>query len=184
MHGGSVSAASDGANRGSTFTVSLPLLEDERNSTKTEPRTAAAEDSLALELKDVSVLVVDDERDARGLIKRVLEEHGARVTMCGSGAEAIQLVPTVRPDVLVSDIGMPQMDGYEMLRRVRELGAARRGDVPAIAVSALARSEDRSRALREGFSVYVAKPVEPYELVATVARIRNGETALKGSRIS
>ena len=109
--------------------------------------------------------------DARDLIKRVLEDCGAQVFTAGSVDEAIPLVESELPHVLVSDIGMPGSDGYELLRRVRALGPERGGKVPAIALTAFARSEDRTRALRTGFLVHVSKPVDPSELVATVASV-------------
>jgi CheY-like chemotaxis protein len=115
--------------------------------------------------------VVDDEADTCRLIRRVLEDYHANVITASSVSEAIPLLESSRPDVLVSDIGMPDVDGYEFLRRVRALGAARGGKTPAIALTAFARSEDRTRALMAGYSVHVSKPVEPQELMATVASL-------------
>jgi CheY-like chemotaxis protein len=117
------------------------------------------------------VLVVDDQPDARDMIKRVLEDCEADVATAGSAAEALRAVEEGRPDVLVSDIGMPDVDGYELLRRIRALGPPPGGHLPAIALTAFARSEDRTRALRAGFLAHVAKPVEPSELLATVASV-------------
>jgi len=128
-------------------------------------------DFVSMELAGLTVLVVDDQPDARELILRVLEDCSARVLTAGSAEEAVPLVESGRPDVLITDIGMPGADGYELLRRVRELGPARGGRVPAIALTAFARSEDRTRALRSGFMVHVSKPVDPSELVATVAAV-------------
>ena len=127
------------------------------------------------------MLVVEDQADARDLIKRVLAECDAEVLTASAADEALRAVERDRPDVLVSDIGMPDVDGYELLRRVRALGHARGGRIPAIALTAFARSEDRTRALRAGFLVHVAKPVEPSELVATVASVvgRTGEPAVE-----
>ena len=117
------------------------------------------------------MLVVDDQPDARELIERVLEDCAAAVVTASTADEALALVEAERPDVLVSDIGMPDADGFELLRRVRALGPERGGRVPAIALTAFARSEDRTRALRAGFLVHVSKPVDPSELVATVASV-------------
>jgi CheY-like chemotaxis protein len=130
-----------------------------------------------MDLTGVKVLVVDDNADARALIQRVLEACGASVTTAGTAADAVLAVEHVRPHVLVSDVGMPEADGYELLRLVRGLGQARGGGLPAIALTAFARSEDRTRALRAGFLHHIAKPVEPSELVATVASVvgRTGE---------
>jgi CheY-like chemotaxis protein len=115
--------------------------------------------------------VVDDEQDARELIKRVLEDCEAKVLTAGSAAEAMTLLEDQKPDVLVSDIGMPHVDGYDFLRQVRSLKSENGGRIPAIALTAFARSEDRTRALMSGYQVHVSKPVEPAELVATVASV-------------
>jgi CheY-like chemotaxis protein len=130
------------------------------------------------DLSGVTVLVVDDEPDARELIERVLTECRAHVLTASSAEQALAMLQRERPHVLVSDIGMPNVDGYEFLRRVRALGHAAGGAIPAIALTAFARSEDRTRALRAGFLVHVSKPVEPSELVATVASVagRTGHT--------
>jgi CheY-like chemotaxis protein len=125
----------------------------------------------SINLSGIKVLVVDDEIDARDLIRRVLSDCHAEVVTAGSAADALLLVENERPNVLVSDIGMPDIDGYELLKRVRALGQSRGGRMPAIALTAFARSEDRTRALRAGFLVHVSKPVEPSELVATVASV-------------
>jgi CheY-like chemotaxis protein len=101
----------------------------------------------------------------------VLEECGAQVYAAGSASEALELVERERPAVLVTDIGMPDVDGFQLLRMVRGLGEARGGKVPAIALTAFARSEDRTRALSAGFIVHLSKPVEPSELVATIASV-------------
>jgi PAS domain S-box-containing protein len=182
LHGGTVRVHSLGENRGTTFVVQLPVMAVHRHP-GAEPRlhpagpVAGSVEFRISDLTGIKVLVVDDEPDARNLIKRVLEECRAQVLSAGSADEAILLVEKERPDVLVSDIGMPDMDGYELLRRVRALGPSRGGRVPAIALTAFARSEDRTRALRAGFLIHVAKPVEPSELVASVASVtgRTGE---------
>jgi CheY-like chemotaxis protein len=119
----------------------------------------------------LKVLVVDDDADARHLIHRILSDCKAEVLTAGSAAEALPLIEQHPLDVLVSDIGMPEVDGYEFLRQVRALGPQRGGEVPAIALTAFARSQDRTRALLAGFVVHVAKPVEPHELIATIASV-------------
>ncbi len=166
---------SPGEGRGTTVTVHLPLTVVHRLAAgvRQHPRTPDAGPAAvrAEELAGLKVLVVDDQADARDLIKRVLEDCAATVLTAGSAADALALVERERPDLLVSDIGMPDADGFELLRMVRALGAARGGRVPAIALTAFARSEDRTRALRAGFLVHVAKPVDPSELVATVASV-------------
>ena len=136
-----------------------------------------APDFSNINLTGIKVLVVDDEGDARDLVQRVLSDCNAEVFTAGSARDALLLMENERPNVLVSDIGMPDIDGYELLRRVRTLEQSTGGRIPAIALTAFARSEDRTRALRAGFLVHVSKPVEPSELVATVASVtgRSGE---------
>jgi CheY-like chemotaxis protein/two-component sensor histidine kinase len=174
LHGGTVRAESAGEGRGATFVVHLPVSvvrRDSRVGERVHPRTAdpSSSDFKVVDLSDIKVLVVDDEADARDLIKRIVEECGAEVLTAGSAMEALQMVEQDRPHVLVSDIGMPGVDGYEFLRRVRALGEAKGGKVHAVALTAFARSEDRTRALRAGFLYHVSKPVEPSELIATLA---------------
>lgn len=176
LHGGTVQVKSAGEGQGSTFTVQLPLIavvSDADCERRSHPRTptAAVADFIMAELSGLKVLVVDDEADARDLLRRVLTDCNAIVFSAGTADEALLLVEREKPDVLISDIGMPNVDGFELLRRIRALGQARGGDVPAIAFTAFARSEDRTRALRAGFQTHVSKPVEPSELVATVASV-------------
>jgi len=176
QHGGTVRATSPGEGHGATFTINLPLTVVHRSTDDGErlhPRggRSVATDFKRLDLSGITVVVVDDHDDARDLIKRVLEECDAKVVTASGAAEALATVERERPDVLVSDIGMPEVDGYELLRMVRALGPAKGGGLPAIALTAFARSEDRTRALHAGFLVHVSKPVEPSELVATVASV-------------
>ena len=177
QHGGTVHAMSPGEGRGATFSIHLPLTVVHRRTdgegrqptgTGTSP---GASEFKRLDLSGITILVVDDQDDARELIKRVLEECDAHVVTAAVASEALAAVEAERPDVLVSDIGMPGVDGYELLKRVRALGPAKGGRLPAIALTALARSEDRTRALHAGFLVHVSKPIDPSELVATVASI-------------
>jgi signal transduction histidine kinase/ActR/RegA family two-component response regulator len=174
LHGGSVRAISAGEGQGATFTVCLPLTVVQRDGElgrRLHPRGMSGSAPLFRppDLSGIKVLVVDDQPDARDMIKRVLEDCEADVTTAASAAEAVRAVEAGRPDVLVSDIGMPDVDGYELLRRIRALDSPSGGHLPAIALTAFARSEDRTRALRAGFLAHVAKPVEPSELLATVA---------------
>ncbi|WP_437683883.1 PAS domain S-box protein [Sorangium sp. So ce131] len=183
LHGGTVAVASEGEGKGATFTVTLPLggaAQPAPDSARDPRSTCAAEplgDYPGAELTGVRVLVVDDQADAREIAQRVLEESAARVTTAASAAEALALVERERPHVLVSDLGMPGEDGFQLIRKVRALGAERGGATPAAAVSALAREEDRARALGAGYQAHLAKPVDPAALVgvvATLARGRNG----------
>jgi CheY-like chemotaxis protein len=122
-----------------------------------------------IDLSGVQILVVDDEADARELIKHVLTQHGAEVRVAGSAPQALEMLRAHRPDVLISDIGMPHMDGYDLIRRVRTLRPLAGKRLPAIALTAFARSVDRTRAIMAGYQMHMAKPIEPQELVATVA---------------
>jgi PAS domain S-box-containing protein len=176
LHGGTVRAHSAGLGQGSTFTVQLPLVVMQRAADmepRQHPRTpeVALRDFESVDLTGVKVLVVDDQADARELIERLLTQCNAQVVTASNAHEAVILVEQERPHVLLSDIGMPDVDGFELLKRVRALGAERGGNLAAIALTAFARSEDRTRALNHGFRVHVAKPVEPSELIATVASV-------------
>jgi PAS domain S-box-containing protein len=175
QHGGTVHADSAGADHGATFTIELPgaSLQALALRAARAPSQAPAELAAPLlrDLSRVNVLVVDDEPDARELIKRILSDCCASVTVVASAGAALAAFDAGAPDVLVSDLGMPDVDGFELLARVRALGPARGGDVPAVALTAFARSEDRVRALQAGFGAHIAKPVEPNELIATVARM-------------
>lgn len=182
LHGGTVSVESAGLGLGTTFRVHLPVTAIRRDPNAAHPTAHkdTAVEFMPLDLTGIKVLVVDDEADARDLLARVLGDCHADVMSTGLVAEALLMIENERPHVLVSDIGMPDMDGFELLKRVRALGQSRGGNLPAIALTAFARSEDRTRALRAGFLVHVAKPVNPSELVATVATSvgRTGQTDL------
>ena len=133
------------------------------------PVSTALGDDACVKLRGLHVLVVDDEPDARALVKRLLENCEAVVATAGSAADALDMVLREVPDVLVSDIGMPGEDGYSLIGKVRSMTPAEGGEVPAVALTAYARSEDRTRAMLAGFNAHVSKPVEPAELVATIA---------------
>ncbi len=169
MHGGGVRAKSPGEGQGATFTVSLPIATIAPE--KVPPKQLGGQEVVCDHgiLAGVRVLVVDDEQDARQLIKRILAECRAEVWIAASAREAMDFLTRAMPDVLVSDIGMPEMDGYDFIRDVRSRMSPK--ELPAAALTAFARSEDRRRAMFAGFQTHVAKPVDPDELVAVVASL-------------
>ncbi|MEY2559998.1 MAG: hypothetical protein QOG51_413 [Verrucomicrobiota bacterium] len=173
LHGGSVSARSPGPNKGSSFTIMLPVATAISNDeARRHPRAGSGEIVREkLDLQDVRVLAVDDEADARLLIKRILSACGAQVETADSGAAAIPILRRTKPHVLIMDIGMPNEDGYTVMRKMRELAGDEGGNVAAIALTAFARSEDRRRAVLSGFQMHMAKPVEAPELIAMVASL-------------
>ncbi len=187
LHGGTVQARSGGAGHGSTFTVMIPLVgvyRRECDAKRDAPGAAEVADAAAESpdrLDGVRVLVVDDQPDTRELLKAMLEGCGASVTVAASTEEALGLLAQNVPDVLVSDIAMPGEDGYELIRRVRALPRERGGRVPAAALTAYARTEDRLRAIKSGFQIHVPKPVELNELAAIVASLaRRAEASAAG----
>jgi CheY-like chemotaxis protein len=137
-----------------------------------------------VDLSGVRVLVVDDEADARELVRRVLEASNAIVITASSAAEGLELLRRERPHVLLSDIGMPEEDGYALLRKIRDLPPSEGGSIPAGALTAFARSEDRRRALMAGFQLHVPKPVEPTELLAVVANLAGGPRRSRSAQSS
>ena len=182
LHGGSVEAASEGKGRGTTLTVRLPLVcegSDAEGIFPPRPALSGERFHPTPTLKGVQVLVVDDDPDARESIAVALEQSGACVHAVGSAAEAVESLERNPPDVLLSDIAMPGMDGYALLRQARaRLRGAR---VVAAALTAYAGEEDRRRALAAGFQMHLAKPVEPAELVATVAKLAYAARARLGA---
>jgi CheY-like chemotaxis protein len=162
LHGGTVRAESEGEGRGATFVVSVPIAPVRRPAS--EEATLHAWESL----RGVRVLVVDDEEDTRELVRRLLADCEAEVVAVETAHEALEEVQRFRPDVILSDIGMPQQDGYQLVRAVRALGDENGGGTPAAALTAFARPEDRQRALRAGFQMHVTKPVDANELILVV----------------
>jgi signal transduction histidine kinase/ActR/RegA family two-component response regulator len=176
LHGGTVEVESDGEGRGSTFTVKLPLAVELTGEVPVAGRPAMPQVWSAPDLlKDLRILVVEDEKDTRDLLVMALEGCGASVTSTVSVAEALEAFQRTTPDVIVSDIGLPGEDGYSFIRKVRASNGG--GRVPAAAVTAYAGAEDRRRALESGFQTHLAKPVDPSELVATVARLAGRRVA-------
>jgi signal transduction histidine kinase/ActR/RegA family two-component response regulator len=177
MHGGTVHAASKGPDRGATFRVKLPLTivhaEPELEAVRVHPRSDRfrADITFDRQLDGLSIVAVDDETDALGLLRTILEAAGARVTTVDSAPLALSALAADPPDALIADIGMPGMDGFSLIREVRQSLPSPARHVPALALTAYARSEDRIAALAHGFQMHVAKPVDPAELVLAVARL-------------
>ncbi|HYP87068.1 MAG TPA: ATP-binding protein [Polyangiaceae bacterium] len=178
LHGGRVEVSSAGPGQGARFVIRIPVtpvrstivsLLPQKDGPPTVREPAAL--SCPSEIASLKILVVDDEPDARELLKVVFERCGGEVTKVGSVAEALDVVGRLRPDVIVSDIGMPEEDGYSFIRKLRARAAHEGGSTPAIALTAYARSEDRHRALGEGFNSHATKPVDPQELLTVVANL-------------
>jgi len=178
LHGGAVRVRSGGTDKGSVFTVALPrtaiqpdpVPSTERYHPRSQKISDPEHDALIF-LPGVKILVVDDEPDARTLVKKILEECDATVATAGSAVEALEQLLKGKFDVLVSDIGMPEVDGYRLIRRIRKLTPEQGANIPALALTAFARSEDRMRAIRCGFNMHIVKPVERAELVTMVASL-------------
>jgi CheY-like chemotaxis protein/nitrogen-specific signal transduction histidine kinase len=168
IHGGTINAESGGDGRGATFTIRLPLVEATAKSF-VEPDQLKVSRSPQL-LSGLNVLIVDDDSDTLTLMQTALERREANVTAVSSAGEAIQAITLKRPDVLVSDIAMPDEDGYGLIKKVRSLENGASENIPAVAITAYAKEEDRERALLAGFQIYLAKPVELTELISVVAR--------------
>jgi CheY-like chemotaxis protein len=170
LHGGTIRVESPGEGQGSTFVVSLPLqvvreTPERQHPTGVKPRPRGQSE---IDLSGIKVLVIDDEHDARELVKLVLSRSKAHVISASSAEDGLDLLQSERPDVLISDIGMPVKDGYQLMREVRALPASRGGRISAIALTAFARSEDRTKAMLAGYQLHLAKPIEPRELAAAV----------------
>ncbi len=173
LHGGSVRAQSAGPGTGATFTVVLPVRAVQQH-VEPEPEAPAPPAAASLprgDLRGVRVVVVDDEPDARQLIATMLTNAGAEVEVAGSAREALEAVRKHRPDMVVSDIGMPDEDGYALVRELRALSPEEGGGIPTIALTAYTRTEDRNRALAAGFTTHIGKPVSPADLVNAVMNL-------------
>jgi CheY-like chemotaxis protein len=179
-----VSAQSEGEGRGASFIVRFPVaaVQSEIQAVTMAPAEtasrfagAAAAAISPVQLQGVRVLVVDDDDDARTLLKRSLAKAGAQAIDAASAKDGLKLLASFRPHVLISDVGMPELDGYDLIREVRARGLTP-DDLPAIALTAFARGEDEERSLSAGFQVHLSKPVDQNRLVATVASV-----AFKGS---
>jgi signal transduction histidine kinase/ActR/RegA family two-component response regulator len=175
MHGGTIDVSSAGLGHGATFRVKLPMmivhsLRDEEP--RVHPRAeSAAINVAAADLHGIHVLAVDDEPDALALVSEALEAVGARITTAPSAERALDALATELPDVVVADLGMPRMDGFQFIDRLRHHPNQQVREIPAAALTAYARSEDRMKAMRAGFQIHLAKPIDPAELITTIAAL-------------
>ena len=172
LHGGRVSAASQGVSRGSVFTIELPALTSAESEVVSLPMADPSSEMLDVDTADwpADIVVVDDEPDAGTVMKEILQQTGASVRLAASAVEALEMIRQNRPDLLISDIGMPQVDGYQLLRMLRSEEQAGQTPLPAIALTAFARPEDKRRAIEAGYLIHLAKPVESADLI-TAAKL-------------
>ena len=186
LHGGHMEVESAGLNQGSRFTVLLPILAVGMvPSTRTDSSDVGSDDAFPAEyLRGLHVLVVDDEPSVRDLLALALAKCGASVTLAASVEDALALLPNLSPDVVVSDIAMPGMDGYEFIQKLRELVRPRSRTVPVIALTACASGQDRDLALRAGFDRHLTKPVDPAELVRAIAHSHLDRRVGSGSSVA
>ncbi|HEX6185532.1 MAG TPA: ATP-binding protein [Pyrinomonadaceae bacterium] len=175
LHGGTVKAESEGEGKGATFTVSLPFVNFKRGTGREERLPLNAGGQLQINcppsLQGLRVLAVDDEADTREMIRAVLEHCKMEVVTAASASEALEAIAQSHPNILISDLGMPGEDGYALIAKVRALPAERGGQIPAAALTAYVRAEDRVKVLGSGFQLHVSKPLEANELVAVVANL-------------
>jgi PAS domain S-box-containing protein len=176
LHGGQVDVQSKGLGKGASFQVTLPIravLPSEQPESDARPSFATPQSARLREavLRARRVLVVDDEPDARELVQVLLEDAGAVVETAASAEQAMGILPRFRPHVLVSDIGMPGEDGYSLMRRVKDLAPSDGGGIPSLALSAYTRGQDKNRAILAGFTMHLAKPVDPHDLVVAVSNL-------------
>lgn len=189
MHGGQIQATSEGLNQGSTFKIRLPLIPAVFSTELvSEPPIEGAKETPNAEegettgiLRGVRILVVDDQKDTRELLKFALMGYGAEINLARSATEALKAVREWRPDVIISDIGMPREDGYEMMKKIRALNPEGGGQVPAVALTGYASGEDESRALSAGYQTHLAKPVNLRKLAHTVDRLVQQTKKINGA---
>ncbi|MEH2113057.1 hybrid sensor histidine kinase/response regulator [Nostoc sp.] len=169
LHKGTILAQSSGSGQGATFTVRLPLLQDNRGNREATGKISSPVASTPL--AGLRVLVVDDETDTRNFLSFMFEEYGAFATAVGSVDEALAVLEQTKPDILISDIGMSEQDGYTLIRKLRSLEPEKGGHIPAIALTAYTREEDRLEVLSAGFQQHLSKPIDPNKLIAAIANI-------------
>jgi signal transduction histidine kinase/ActR/RegA family two-component response regulator len=188
LHGGEITAQSEGPGKGSTFTVELPTLSSDERPNEPGPRRLSLEDRVIpasfQRLDGIRVLVVDDDPGTIEAVAAILDSRGAQVQTACSAARALEVFDAWTPDVLLSDIGMPEQDGFALIRQIRERGSDKGGELPAVALTAYTRIEDRIDILNAGFQMYVSKPTDPSELVAVIGSLAARLGAGDDSRVS
>jgi PAS domain S-box-containing protein len=177
LHGGAVQASSEGPAHGSTFRVQLPMVDLDEKESDPGYLDGARTHALGSRLRGVTVLAVDDDQDSLQLLEEILSAAGATVLCASSANGALRILDIHKPDVIVSDLGMPGRDGFEFIAAVRQRGVDRGGLVPAAALTAYARAEDRRRALAAGFQMHLSKPIDPNELIESVAGLASAQAA-------
>jgi CheY-like chemotaxis protein len=172
LHGGTIHAESEGEGKGASFVITLPVapIRHPLNPDPSFSQAAEIPEKRVL-LSGIKVLVVDDEHYARGLIDEALTQCEAVVFVATCAREALEILRKQKPDVMISDIGMPEKDGYQLIREVRSLPPAQGGRIPAIALTAFVHSQDRTKAMLAGYQMHLSKPVEARELVAAIANL-------------
>ncbi|MBD2611592.1 MAG: response regulator [Nostoc sp. GBBB01] len=171
LHKGTISAASPGTEQGATFTVRLPLLQDNRGNKASKEAGEISSPEVSTPLAGLKVLVVDDETDTRNFLSFMFEDYGAVATAASSVDEALAVLEQAKPDILISDIGMSEQDGYTLIRKLRSLEPEKGGRIPAIALTAYTRDEDRLKALAAGFQQHLPKPIDPSKLIGVVVNV-------------
>ena len=178
MHGGTIEAASEGLDKGAKFTVAFPLvaLRSASGSLVSSNLVSTAQESASngkheASLKGLRILAIDDEPDVRDMLQTLLEDCGATVLTASSAKEGLEALAAWKPHVLISDIGMPEEDGYSLIRKIRALSPEQGADVPAIALTGYVRVEERMRALEAGYQMFVPKPVETSELISIISDV-------------
>ncbi|WP_096586746.1 PAS domain S-box protein [Calothrix sp. NIES-2098] len=177
LHGGTVQAQSPGEGQGATFIVRLPIMQQ-----RSQPDNDNKESQTALDLNGVQILLVDDDTDTRDFLSFLLADYGANVTATASAREAIAALTQSQPDILLSDIGMPEVDGWMLINQVRMLSPEQGGQIPAIAITAYAGQINAQQALKAGFNKHLAKPVEPTELVEVIAQLLNKPNEIENGK--
>jgi len=175
LHGGTITAESEGLGNGAVFTVDLPLAQERRDPARAEERRREVERrhsrSGVIRLDGIHVLLVEDDDDSRKLLGTMVKHYGAKVTSTKSAAKALEVFENEVPDVIISDIGMPDQDGYELIRKLRALPVEKGGNIPAIALTGYASRKDRERALNSGYNQHIAKPIEQADMISAIAAL-------------